>query len=574
MSRFVNYWRNEISAKVTAAPPLFGEPDANKYITFELDCGGLNNIRMQFEYISVIAAITGRTLVLPPADAWYLINRGPISREGDLGGVSHHSDFFDIEALRAWIPVVSAEQFIRKEGANLRIPEEFQSVDRSLNTSERSDSKRALRSAWVKWQSQQFQQLYWNPLNNVVFYPDLSAVFEGSQAPDDGFMDGRTPVTIDRYLNDEKVLHFSCNVERGQRQLGLISKAFAFPDSSYQAWIWRMLRDGLRFSPSIFKWSKAFIDLLGLNQYSSLHLRRNDIQFIEARAAPEITSETISQLLDHEEPIYIATDEKDEEFFKNIERQRTVFRYADLASMMRNKTGQNDVPNKFIGCVEQLICAGGRRFIRTPHSSFSMYISRIRGYIDAPDLAVYSHTEPYKIGNRDQGFIRRSLAGRSYMQEDPAIWEQADISMPIYSVVCTDTSSYAHWQCELLEYSWKQVAQPGELIRLVSCREDDPFPSHRYCKTIPTNYTNEHPVTGDKYVPYNRLYSFREWLANKPTSGTVLILDPDCVFRDRLPLTVSPGSPIGQRWRGFAMSERWRDPVTRYSSANPEQVQA
>lgn len=160
------------------------------------------------------------------------------------------------------------------------------------------------------------------------------------------------------------------------------------------------------------------------------------------------------------------------------------------------------------------------------------------------------------------------------MQEDPAIWEQADISMPIYSVVCTDTSSYAHWQCELLEYSWKQVAQPGELIRLVSCRENDPFPSHRYCKTIPTNYTNEHPVTGDRYVPYNRLYSFREWLANKPTSGTVLILDPDCVFRDSLPLTVSPGRPIGQRWRGFAMSERWRDPLMRYSSANPEQVQA
>ena len=82
------------------------------YLTFETDIGGFNNIRMQFEYLCLIAAISGRTLVLPAADPWYLINWGPISPEGDIDGVSHHSDFFNIANLNLWIDVISTDEFI------------------------------------------------------------------------------------------------------------------------------------------------------------------------------------------------------------------------------------------------------------------------------------------------------------------------------------------------------------------------------------------------------------------------------------------------------------------------------
>lgn len=40
-----------------------------KYITFEPDVGGWNNIRMQMEVVLVFAAATGRTLVIPPEQA-------------------------------------------------------------------------------------------------------------------------------------------------------------------------------------------------------------------------------------------------------------------------------------------------------------------------------------------------------------------------------------------------------------------------------------------------------------------------------------------------------------------------
>jgi hypothetical protein len=39
-----------------------------KFLAFQVDFGGWNNILMQFEIMVILACITGRTLVLPPAN--------------------------------------------------------------------------------------------------------------------------------------------------------------------------------------------------------------------------------------------------------------------------------------------------------------------------------------------------------------------------------------------------------------------------------------------------------------------------------------------------------------------------
>ncbi len=128
----------------------------------------------------------------------------------------------------------------------------------------------------------------------------------------------------------------------------------------------------------------------------------------------------------------------------------------------------------------------------------------------------------------------------------------------IHSVICTDNGPNVHWQSELLEYSWSRVNQQGEIVRLVSCDLDTESPLHKYARVIRTEPTSIHPESGDHYLPYNRLFSFRQWLDEYQPEGTVLILDPDCVFRKPLNIEVKDGLPIGQHWQDFGISDSFR----------------
>lgn len=146
-------------------------------------------------------------------------------------------------------------------------------------------------------------------------------------------------------------------------------------------------------------------------------------------------------------------------------------------------------------------------------------------------------------------------------------------SETIYTVVCTDAQDYAHWQCELLEHTWHAVGQPGELVRLVAAAEDEPLPEHDRARVVRTAPSNIHPVTRDRYVPYNRLFSFREWLETEQPSGTVLVVDPDYVFRSSIDMVVEPGEPWAQRWVDFAYDGEWQTRGEEVSSAPAHLVQ-
>lgn len=114
-----------------------------------------------------------------------------------------------------------------------------------------------------------------------------------------------------------------------------------------------------------------------------------------------------------------------------------------------------------------------------------------------------------------------------------------------YSVVCTDTSPYVGWQCELLEYSWKRAGQPGQLLRLVTAPGDVPIPAHQLAIVSRVPYQ---PALYYGYKCLERLYAFQHWLQSERPRGTVIVLDPDFVFLRPIPDEVPPGAPRAQHW--------------------------
>ncbi len=117
-----------------------------------------------------------------------------------------------------------------------------------------------------------------------------------------------------------------------------------------------------------------------------------------------------------------------------------------------------------------------------------------------------------------------------------------------YTVFSTDVNPAMQWQSELLEYSWKRVGQEGTLIRLVATDEPGNLPEQQFAHCVPTRPWTIHPETGDTYPIYNKPASLLEWVYRDRPEGTVLLLDPDCVFTKPVSRRVAPGAPVSQRW--------------------------
>ena len=121
----------------------------------------------------------------------------------------------------------------------------------------------------------------------------------------------------------------------------------------------------------------------------------------------------------------------------------------------------------------------------------------------------------------------------------------------IYTVFSTSPNPAMQWQSELLEYSWGQVKQPGELVRLVATWPGDELPRHRLARVVETSSWSPHPFTGDWYPQYNKPASLLEWLFTEGVEGTVLLLEPDCVFRSAVTTEVEPGKALATPWPGM-----------------------
>jgi hypothetical protein len=112
-AELLTYWREPSETDKKFASPFLASASEEdvKYVTFEPDQGGWNNVRMQMEVVLVFALATGRTLVLPPEQQMYLL------LAGDKNQRSHSfADFFDFDFIGTRVKVINMEQFLEREG--------------------------------------------------------------------------------------------------------------------------------------------------------------------------------------------------------------------------------------------------------------------------------------------------------------------------------------------------------------------------------------------------------------------------------------------------------------------------
>ena len=122
--------------------------------------------------------------------------------------------------------------------------------------------------------------------------------------------------------------------------------------------------------------------------------------------------------------------------------------------------------------------------------------------------------------------------------------------MPDFVIYSTSNTYYQSWQCDLLEYSYVNAHQKGELIALCSEGENgDLSPRESNIAMViplPSYMKNQH--TGDFWGIANKLGSLKSWIDNQEVEGSVLFLDPDMVFIKPIDLHVKEGKVIAQRW--------------------------
>eukprot|EP00924_Labyrinthula_sp_SR-Ha-C_P003323 maker-scaffold_15-snap-gene-6.39-mRNA-1 protein AED:0.00 eAED:0.00 QI:15/1/1/1/1/1/3/21/464 len=345
----------------------------SKYILFEDDTGGWNNIRIAFEVFTTLSFITGRTLVIPFPSRFYLLDRGPVTLfEKNKTSHSTYSDYYDFYLLKKWINVITIEEFFQTESDFFNsFPEEIKQEIELVRNKPFNNGHHSKFFLWMR-ENKEVQIFPTGPsLRDVEF--NFYKQCENSSF---------------EVAGNSLVLYFPMHVSKNLRYLGGIPNLLKTQSvsqnsctSELQKLIKRFLRQAFQYSPKIWNKANEVVRLLGgAASFSSLHIRRNELQYAEVFLSGQQSVNNVKDLLNGKEVLYISTDETEAGFFQPFKNEG-----FEIWTLKNVKDKYPEVfagfEPKYEGMVEQLICASGRLFFGTPMSTFSSYIIRLRGYM-------------------------------------------------------------------------------------------------------------------------------------------------------------------------------------------------
>lgn len=264
-----------------------------KFVTFEPDVGGWNNIRMQMEIVMVFALATGRTLVLPPDQPMYLLFAGK-------GHENVHSfaDYFPFEWISKRMSVITMEEFLQREGASGRLFNRSDPVAARLHTPLYPPGNRTVvrgdkrEERWAMWDylravsacpTWNCNKQYLVLQRDIDFVNTTQRALQGDALAQDiirrerVFAGTRSPVYYDRRWHEERVVHFISKPEAGYRLLQHWYTFMFFEDEYMDRFYKRFVRDYVHYIDTIFCRAALIVDKLlaeGNGAYTAFHVRR------------------------------------------------------------------------------------------------------------------------------------------------------------------------------------------------------------------------------------------------------------------------------------------------------------
>jgi len=324
----VIYWRR-VPGDDGYESPITPHHDEHhdKYITFQYDQGGWNNIRMGMEIVIVVAHAMGRTLVIPPEQRLYLLGKAhhdPTTNKKVNAPKYGFESFFDVALLRSHhgLHTLSMEQFLAKEGVSGHLHGKLPPGNSTIVEANKLwgylSSVGDVKPAW----SGQFLAMPATAAdvmrehdagpppsgmgknkspnnkdgdggNNGGGKAEALIGFDGPGVSDrlTAFRGARKAVHYDKTLQDAKLIHF----EAGQKTR-LLQHHYAFTffaDPTMQSFYRRFIRDYMRYQDVIQCAGHELVAAVREDarahhggehgDYYALHVRRGDFQFKEVK---------------------------------------------------------------------------------------------------------------------------------------------------------------------------------------------------------------------------------------------------------------------------------------------------
>jgi len=229
----------------------------------------------------------------------------------------------------------------------------------------------------------------------------------------------REPVYYDSYWHDQPYLHFISKPGIGLRLLEHFYCWIHFEDPKMDRHYKRFIRDFVHYVDIIFCKAAIIIkrlrELSPSGEFSSFHVRRGEFQYKEVKIPAEEMMQNVAQFIPPKELLFIATDEHNKSFFDPFRAQGFKLKFLEDFNELGELKNIN--PN-FLGMIDQVVCTRGRHFFGTWFSTFTGYITRMRGYMGYPDNTTWYGDKKH----RDRFQVYELPKFPFYMRENSIAW--------------------------------------------------------------------------------------------------------------------------------------------------------